>query len=503
MIAIAKPGVSKATITITVMLTTIMVILDMTIVNVALPNMMGTLGANTEEITWVLTSYIVVEAIMIPLTGFFVKLLGRKRLILMSIAGFMTASALCGQSDSLLEMVAFRLMQGFFGAFVVPLSQSIMVDTFDKSERGKAMAIWGIGIMVAPILGPTLGGYITQHLDWRWAFYINIPVGMLNLLMAMRVFQWEPSQKVKADWLGGFFMVLGIASLQIMLDKGNQENWFNSFWIQLAAMTSVLSLSYFIFRSWGRQDSIVNLTLLKDRNLIMSSILIFVFGLGLFGTVALQPIMLENLFHYTAETTGLIMAPRGLFAAIGMFTIASFINKADLRKIIATGFAFATLGTYLFTRQNLNSAEIDFIIPAMIQGFGMGMIFVPLSTLAYETMQQAQSSSVAGIYNIFRTLGSSVGISIATAILIHSKDMSVQGLSTHITPSNPEVHRWLSEQGMTLNSPRAMQSLVDEVNKQAMMVAFIDTFWVVMISFIFLMPLLFFIKNRQKTPRPG
>jgi len=503
MIAVAKPGVSKAIITITVMLTTIMVILDMTIVNVALPNMMGTLGASTEQITWVLTSYIVVEAIMIPLTGFFVKLLGRKRLILISIGGFMMASALCGQSDSLSEMILFRLMQGFFGAFVVPLSQSIMVDTFDKSERGKAMAIWGIGIMVAPVLGPTLGGYITQHLDWRWVFYINIPVGILNLFMAASILQSEPPHKVKADWFGALFMALGIASLQIMLDRGNQDNWFRAFDIQLAALTAIFSLSYFILRSWGRADSIVNLTLLKDRNLLFSSLLIFVFGLGLFGTVALQPIMLQNLFHYSAETTGLIMAPRGLCAAAGMFVIAPFINKADLRKIIATGFSFATLGTYLFTRQNLNSAEIDFIIPAMIQGFGMGMIFVPLSTLAYETLQQSQTSAAAGIYNIFRTLGSSVGISVATAILIHANDMSIEGLSAYIVPSNPEVSRWLSGQGMTLDTPLAIQTLVNEVNQQAMMVAFIDTFWVVMISFIFLMPMLLLIKNRTKSPRPG
>ncbi|MDX1795737.1 MAG: DHA2 family efflux MFS transporter permease subunit, partial [Hydrogenovibrio sp.] len=475
---------------------TIMVVLDMTIVNVALPHMMGTLGATSDQITWVLTSYIVIEAIMIPLTGFLVKMLGRKRLMMICIGGFVVASALCGQADTLSEMVVFRILQGMFGAFVVPLSQSIMVDTFPKEERGKAMALWGIGVMVAPVLGPTLGGYITEHMNWRWIFYINVPVGILNLSMAAWLLLGEPKQRVSADWFGAFFMALGIGSLQFVLDRGNQDNWFDSLTIQGFSLMSFVALVFFVTRSWNRQDSIVNLALLKDRNLATSCFMMFAFGLGLFGTIALQPLMLENLYHYDAQTAGMVMAPRGLASATAMFMISRFINKVDLRKLIAVGFCFAASGTYLFTIESPQSAEINFILPSIVQGFGMGMIFIPLSTLAYETLDKAHTSQAAGIYNVARTLGSSVGISIAMAVLIHSNHMSQVGLSAHITPTNPEVSRWLSTQQLPLDSPTAIQTLTDEVNRQALLIAFTDTFWVVMMSFIVLMPLLALIKRR-------
>ncbi|WP_216642607.1 DHA2 family efflux MFS transporter permease subunit [Hydrogenovibrio sp. JE_KL2] len=495
---VAKPGVSKGLISITVMLTTIMVILDMTIVNVTLPDMMGALGATSEQITWVLTSYIVIEAIMIPVTGFFVRMFGRKRLMLISIVGFLVTSALCGQADSLAEMVVFRLLQGFFGAPVVPMSQSIMVDTFPKEERGKAMALWGVGIMIAPVLGPTLGGFITEHLNWRWVFYMNLPVGIINVVMVWMLLQFEPTHKVSADWLGALFMALGIGSFQLMLDRGNQENWFDSSFILLLSVISFLAIIAFILRSWGRENSIVNLAVLKDRNLATSCFMMFTFGLGLFGTIALQPLMLEDLFGYNAQTAGLVMAPRGIASAVGMFAISRFINKVDLRLIILAGFLFASSGTYLFTTVSLDAAEIDFIIPSIVQGLGMGMIFVPLSTLAYETLPKAETSQAAGIYNLSRTLGSSVGISIVITVLNHADRMSQQGLSAHIVPENPEVSRWLALQGMSLsNLQPAVQKLADELNRQALMVAFMDTFWVVMMSFVVLMPLLLIIRRNK------
>lgn len=497
--SIAKPGVSRGLISITVMLTTIMVILDMTIVNVALPDMMGALGATSDQITWVLTSYIVVEAIMIPLTGFLVTLFGRKRLMLVSVAGFVIASALCGQANSLTEMIVFRLMQGLFGASVVPLSQSVMVDTFPKEERGKAMAFWGIGIMLGPILGPTLGGYITEHLNWRWVFYINLPVGVLNLLMVWTLLQNETGHRVKADWLGALFMAVGIGSLQLMLDQGNQKNWFDSGLIQTLAIISVLALLYFLFRSWKRQDSIVKLQLLQDRNLATACFMMFVFGLGLFGTIALQPIMLENLFNYNAETTGLVMAPRGLASMAGMFLVSRLINRVDLRLIIFSGFIFSSSGTWLLSQMNLQAAETNFIWNGLIQGFGLGMIFVPLSTLAYETLSKEQTSQAAGIYNLARTIGSSVGISVATAILSYADHMSRTGLSAHITSTNPAVSQWLATQGMSLQSPLAVSTLTGEVQRQALMVAFNDTFWVVMLSFLALAPLLLLIRR----PKPA
>ena len=497
---VAKPGVSRGLVSITVMLTTIMVILDMTIVNVALPNMMGALGATSDQITWVLTSYIVVEAIMIPLTGFLSTWFGRKRLMLISITGFILASALCGQADNLTEMVAFRLMQGMFGASVVPLSQSVMVDAFPKEERGQAMALWGLGIMLGPILGPTLGGYITEHLSWRWVFYINLPVGILNLFMVWTLLLDEKGRKVSADWLGVAFMIVGIGALQFMLDQGNQDNWFDSGSIQSLAVISASALVLFIWRSWQRPDSIVNLALLKDRNLATACFMMFAFGLGMFGTIALQPIMLENLLGYNAQTAGMVMAPRGLASGVGMFLVSRLINRVDLRLIILSGFTLSGIGTYLLSQQNLQSADVNFMWTGIVQGLGMGMIFVPLSTLAYETLSKAQTSQAAGIFNLSRTIGSSVGISVATAILNRANHLSQAGLSAHITASNPAVSQWLASQHLTLGSPQAIASLTSEMQRQAQMVAFNDTFWVVMLSFVALAPLLLLIQRPQQTP---
>lgn len=493
-VSIAKPGVPRAWLALTLMLTTIMVILDMTIINVALPEMMGALGATSDQITWVLTSYIVMEAMMIPLTGFFAARLGRKRLLLFSIGGFVIASALCGQASNLPEMVVFRVLQGICGASVVPLSQSVMVDAFPKEERGRAMAIWGIGIMLGPILGPTLGGYITAHLGWRWVFYINLPVGLLNLFMVWALLQAEAGRHTRVDWLGAGFLVLGIGSLQLLLDQGNQQNWFDSLLIQALALLSVAALGYFVLRSWQRPESIVQLQLLRDRNLATACFMIFAFGLGLFGTIALQPLMLEQLFHYDTQTAGLVMMPRGFASMLGMFVVSRLLNRVDVRWIMLTGLLCAALGTGLMTQESLQTAPQGFVLNGLLQGFGMGMLFVPLSTLAYATLEPSQSSQAAGIYNLIRTIGSSVGISVATALLSHADKQSVAGLSAHITPANPAVQQWLATQHLSLASPQTLALLNSEVQQQAMMVAFNDTFWIIMLSFLCLAPLLLLVR---------
>ncbi|MEJ2760491.1 MAG: DHA2 family efflux MFS transporter permease subunit, partial [Gammaproteobacteria bacterium] len=336
-------------ISIAVMLTTVMVILDMTIVNVTLPHMMGALGATSDQVTWVLTTYIVANAIFIPLAGFLATLLGRKRLMLISITGFVITSALCGQAHSLGEMVVFRALQGAFGAPVIPLSQAVMVDAFPAGERGKAMAFWGIGIMLGPVLGPTLGGYITQHLSWRWVFYINVPVGAINIFMVSRLLRGGDARHVQADWWGALLMALGIGTLQLVLDRGNQENWFQSNFILLLALISAVSLIGFIVRSWNREDSVAQINLLRDRNLAASCAMITLFGLGLFGTIVLQPIMLEQLLNYPAETTGLVMAPRGLGSALSMFLVSRLIGRVDTRYLLLTGLALSAGGTYFMT----------------------------------------------------------------------------------------------------------------------------------------------------------
>jgi DHA2 family multidrug resistance protein len=492
-------------ISITVMLTTIMVILDMTIVNVSLPHMMGSLETNRDQITWVLTSYIAAQAVTIPLTGYLSGRFGRRTVMLVSVAGFVAASALCGTAETLSEMVIFRIAQGIFGASLIPLSQSVLVDTFPKGERGKAMALWGVGIMVGPVLGPTLGGYITQHLTWRWVFYINVPVGMLNLWMISRLVRQTPKQPVHTDWLGLLLLAMGIASLQIVLDRGNQEGWFSSQLILILTFSGALSLLVFVLRGWNRPGNIVNLTLLKDRNLASASIMMAAFGLSLFGTIAMQPIMLERLLNYPAETTGLVMAPRGIGTAASMLLVSRLINRFDIRLLIGGGLILAAAGTYLMTWYDLYIDPAWVIWPGVLQGFGMGLVMVPLSTAAFETLPKAATDAGSGIFNVFRTIGGSIGISIASTLLARDTQSSWNQLGGFINPFNPAVKEWLKHQGLPPSGPASPQVLAQELYRQASMVAFDHVFWIITLSFLAMAPLLLLMRQpkEQRTPPSG
>jgi DHA2 family multidrug resistance protein len=486
------------------MLATVMVILDMTIVNVALPHMMGTLGATADQITWVLTAYIVMEAIFIPLTGFLAGWLGRRRLMLVSVTGFVVASALCGQADSLVEMVLFRSLQGAFGAAVVPLSQAVMVDGFPADERGKAMALWGVGIMLGPILGPTLGGYITQHFEWRWVFYVNVPVGVFNLLLIRLALPDQPGRYRPVDWSGAALLALGVGSLQTLLDRGNQDGWFDSGMILALALLSAIALIAFVVRSWSRDDSVLHLSLLRDRNLATSSLMMAVFGMSLFGVIALQPLMLERLFDYPAQTTGLVMAPRGLASAFGMFLVSRLIRRHGPVRLIFAGLLLAATGTCVMTSYNLALGPAWFVWPSLLQGMGMGMIFVPLSTVAYASLPSAATDHGAAIFNLARTVGSSLGISIAATVFTHMAQVNWNRLGGHIDVFNPALQHWLAAQHLSLQNPLAPQRLAAELGRQASMLGFIDAFQFITWSFLVLAPLLLMLRrSRARATRGG
>lgn len=479
-----------------VMLTTVMVILDMTIVNVAMPHMMGALGATADQVTWVLTSYIVAEAVVIPLTGFLAARLGRRRLLLTAITGFVLFSALCGQAQSLAEMVLFRLLQGAFGAVVIPISQGVLVDLFPGKERGKGMALWGIGVMMGPVLGPSLGGLITEYLDWRMVFYINLPVGLLNLALVAMLIASSEGRRTSVDWTGALAMVVGVGSLQLVLDRGNQENWWDSHLIVTLSFVAAAALAAFLWRGWRRDDSVVNLRLLRDPNLRVASLIMGAFGLGMFGTIALQPILMEELLGYPAATAGLIMAPRGLGSALGMLVVARLINRFDPRYLIGTGLILSAGTTFVMTYYHLGISPGWLLWPGMLQGVGMGMIFIPLTTLAYQSLPPQAVDQAAGIFNLARTIGSSMGISIAATVLARSTQMHWNHLGGFIQPFNPALSSWLDARGLTLDDPQAPMMLAGELLRQAGMLGFIDAFSLICISFVLLAPLLLLIRSR-------
>lgn len=479
-----------------VLLAVLMVILDMTVVNVALPHMMGALGATPDQITWVLTSYIVAEAIIIPTSGFLAERFGRKRVIFVSVAGFVVASMLCGQSQTLAQMVVFRLLQGMFGASVVPLSQAIMVDTFEAKNRGKAMAIWGIGILLGPIMGPTVGGFITDHLGWRWVFYVNAPIGIINLALIVAFLKQTPRSAAVADWIGALMLAIGIGSLQMLLDRGNSEDWLQSNFIIALAVISTVCLVGFAVRSFKRPDAILRLDLLKDHNLATATFMIMAFGVGMLSTIALQPLFLEHLLGYPASTAGLVMAPRGIAVAFGMVFVAATINRFEARWLVLIGLCLAAAGSYATTWYNLDVDMFWIIAPGVVQGVGMGMIFVPLSTLAYQTLPSDASDQAAGIFNLARTIGGSIGIAIAATVLTRESLSNWQSLGTGVNPYNPALNSWLDTTGLSMSDPHTAQILGLEVMRQSTMIGFLEAFGFVTLSFLVLIPLVLLLRRQ-------
>ncbi len=490
-------------ITFAVMSSTLMQVLDTTIVNVALPHMSGELGTTSDQISWVLTSYLVSSAICMPLTGYMSDVLGRKRFLLICISGFVVASALCGLSQSLTQIVFFRLLQGVFGAALVPLSQAIMADAYPREERGKAMAIWGLGVMVGPVAGPTLGGWLTETASWRWTFYINVPIGALSLFMATQFVPDTLRRLRRMDWTGFALMALGIASLQYMLDRGNQRDWFEASDIVVTALLAVVALGLFIVYSlrYGER-AIFNVRLFNDRNFGVACLIMLAMGLGMFGGLVLQPILLEGLLGYPIVLTGIVMAPRGIATAIAMIIVGRLVSKVDARLLVSVGIAFSAVGSYMMTFYSFDVTTINIVLPAFLQGIGLGLIFVPLSTVAYATLDRSRMAEAAGIYSLMRTIGASIGISIVTTVMAHQAQINWNELGAHITVYQEALVDYLRRLNLSPRDPRGLAIVAREIAAQSQMVAMLDAFKLITLSYFFMAPLVLLLRKASRTAPP-
>lgn len=486
-------GRSRFLITFTVMLITVLEVLDMTIVNVALPPMMGSLSANSEEITWVLTSYIVAAAILMPLTGWLIEHLGQRTLLLANIVGFCLSSMLCGMAASLFQMVVFRTLQGLFGASLVPLSQFILRSTYPKEEQGKAMALWGMGVMVAPILGPTLGGYITEALNWRWIFFINLPFCVLAFVLTLSVIKQTEKHIKPIDSLGLVLLIISIGSLQLFLDQGNVHDWFESNYICFLFGLMISSGSIFIYRGLKVSNNIIDLSIFSDKDFWICSILILGYLVSLFGMIALQPMLLENLLNYPIAYTGLLMAPRGLASAITMACVAGLMDKISPKYMIIAGLIISFIGGRWMADFQLGTSESIIMLNGALQGIGMGLFFVPVSTVALSTLPQNKTGEASGLFSLARSMGSSIGVAIMSMLASRQTQVHYQSLGRHISLYNPNFQSLLDKQNTLLEPAQALKLLEQQVLLQANFNAFINCFLVSSYGFLVLLPLVFFL----------
>jgi MFS transporter, DHA2 family, multidrug resistance protein len=494
----------RGAITVSIMLATIMQALDSTIANVALPHMQGSLSAASDTITWVLTSYIIAAAIMTPMAGWLSGRFGRKRVFLVAVAGFTIASMLCGTAESLTQMVIYRLLQGIFGAALVPLSQSVLLDINPREKHGSAMAIWGAGIMIGPILGPVLGGWLTDAYNWRFVFYINLPVGILAFLGIMAFVPRAGRDADRPfDFFGFAMLSLGIGALQMMLDRGELKDWFGSPEIIIEGGLAAAGLYVFLAHSLTARHPFLHLSLFRDRNFVAGLVLIFVVGSILLATLALLPPMLQNLMDYPVITTGLVTAPRGVGMMISMVLAGRLINRADTRLLMLFGLVMTAYSFYEMTGYSLQMDEGPIVWAGVVQGCGLGFLFVPLSAVTFATLPPEFRTEAAGIYSLMRNVGSSLGISAVQTLLTENTQINHAALAEHITIFNPLLHFPKIAKYWNIHTTAGAAALNREITRQAATIAYIDDFKLMMIVSLAAIPLLMLVRKparRQADP---
>jgi DHA2 family multidrug resistance protein len=492
----ATPGINRPAITACIILAVIMQALDTTIANVALPYMQGSVSASADQINWVLTSYIVAAAIMTPPSGFLANMFGRKRVLMVAVAGFVVASMLCGMAQSLFQIVAFRLMQGFFGAALVPIAQSILLDIYTPEERGSAMAVFGVSVMVGPVLGPVIGGWLTDQFNWRWVFYINLPLGALAFAGISYFMRETPVRNdMKFDWLGFGSLSVAIGAMQIFLDRGAQLDWLSSLEIVVEAVIAASAFYIFVVHTFTARQPFVNPKLFLDRNFSVGMVFIFIVGVTYLASMALMTPYLQTLMGYPVVTAGLVMGPRGLGTMVCMFLVGRLIGRVDIRLLLATGLLLTAWAMYDMTGWTPDISQSTIAVTGFIQGAGLGFLFVPLTTVTFATLAPEQRADATGLYNLSRNVGSSVGISIVSYLLIRNEQVNHEIIASHVSAVNRAfansavLHAWSP---WTLSGRAALDNVIQT---QASIISYVDDFKLMMILSLAVIPLVLLLRR--------
>jgi MFS transporter, DHA2 family, multidrug resistance protein len=503
------PHINPWIIAVAVMLSTFMEVLDTTVVNVSLPHIAGSLSATVDEATWTLTSYLVSNAIILPLTGWLSNFFGRKRMLLLSVTGFTIASFLCGLAPSLPFLIVCRVIQGACGGGLQPISQAVLLESFPPEDRGKAMGFWGLGIVVAPLLGPVLGGWLTDSYSWRWVFYINVPIGLLSIVMT-RTFVFDPAYikraSSKVDYWGIGMLAVGIGMLQIVLDKGQEKDWFGTSWITATAVVAAVAIVAFILHELRAADPVVNLRVFKNRTYSTGVFLMSMLGVGLYGTTVLIPLVLQTLLGYPALRAGIAMAPRGLGSFIAMPVVGLIMTKFDPRKLLTVGMLVCATTLWQFSRLNLQAGYWDYFWPQFEMGLALGLVFVPLTTITMGPIPKETMGNATSLFNLVRNLGGSVGISAVNTVQIRREQANIDILGRHVNPYDASSRQmfaalqrmFVSQSGdMVSAAHRAREALFRMVEQQASMLAYNTVFRLLAGLFLLLIPFIFLMR------RPG
>lgn len=484
---------NRGMITAVVMLASILQTLDNTIANVALPRMQGELSATQDQMSWVLTSYIVAAAIMTPLTGWLAAQFGRKRLFLVSVAGFTLASMLCGLAQTLPQIVVFRFLQGLAGAALVPMSQAVLFDINPPERHGKAMAAWGQGVLLGPMLGPILGGWLTDNYSWRWVFFINVPLGLLALVGVASFMPNGETRRSRFDFFGFALLSIAVASLQLVLDRGPIKDWFGSSEIWIEAISCGLAFYLFAVHSATHPAPFIRPALFRDGNFLTGNAFIFVVGVVIFATLALLPALLQNLMGYPVYEAGLLTAPRSIGSLAAMLIVGRMVGRMDARIIIGIGFVLTALSMWQMTQFSLDMNGTPVFWSGIFQGLGTGIAYVPMATLTFATLAPELRNEGSAFFSLTRNIGSSIGISVVQALLTSNTQIVHATLGEHLSPYNLAARN--PQLAQQLADPSAIAAVNGELTRQAAMIAYLDDFqlmfWLVLAS----MPLLLFVRS--------